>query len=321
MSQQGREQRARREAAAWFTRLGRRSVTTQSLREFRDWRGEPANAHAYAQVERTWSKAGDLARDPDILAATQAALRPRRTLKPTTRALLWAAPLATAAIAAALLLRPVLLPPAYETGTGEQRLVVLEDGSRVRLNTDSRLTVRFTPKARQIRLARGEAFFEVAHDPTRPFTVDAGQADVRALGTRFDVRRDPDAIHVTLVEGKVKVSEDAGDRAWTLAPSQQLTVAPRQPAAPRAADTARATSWTSGRLIFDGQPLSEAIAEVNRYAPRKVRLAAPALAARPVSGVFDTGDTQAFTAAVGALFDLKATRQPDGSIVLESPAA
>lgn len=318
--------RVRDEAAAWFARLGRRSVTTQSLREFRDWRRAPANADAYARVEAAWSTAGRLSEDPDVRAATRAALG-RRTvrgrlaaLKPS-RALAIGLAGAAIAVAAALYLGPLLLQPAYATGVGEQRLVVLQDGSRVRLNTDSRIRVRFSGAERRVALARGEAFFEVAHDARRPFTVDAGDADVRALGTKFDVRRDDGAVHVTLLEGSVRVRREEEARAWTLAPNQQLTLAPGRAAAPRPADAARATSWTTGRLVFRETPLAAAVAEVNRYARTKVELAEPALAAAPVNGVFDTGDTEAFVAAVGMLFDLTATRQPDGTIRLEDRAA
>ncbi|HVI33750.1 FecR family protein [Phenylobacterium sp.] len=325
-----RRDRARSEAAAWFARLGRQAVTTDALRAFRDWRRTPANAQAYAEVERTWAKAGTLAQDPEIRAATHAALdrRPRsRTAGLPRGPLAWgAAGLAALALAAALRFGPGLAAPAYDTGVGEQRLVVLEDGSRVRLNTDSRVRIRFHDDRRRVELVRGQAFFEVAHDPARPFTVDAGAADVRALGTRFDVRRLDGTVQVTLVEGSVRVQADAAraddetHAAWTLAPGQQLTVAPGRAAAPRPADTAGATSWTTGRIVFRETPLAAAVAEVNRYAPHKISLEAPALAAAPVNGVFDTGDTEAFVAAASSLFGLEARRAPDGAVVLKAPA-
>lgn len=324
-----RRDRARSEAAAWFARLGRQAVTTDALRAFRDWRRTPANAQAYAEVERTWAKAGTLAHDPEIRAATHAALDRRPRTRPAglpRSPLAWgAAGLAALALAAGLRFGPGLAAPAYDTGVGEQRLVMLDDGSRVRLNTDSRVRIRFRDDRRRVELLRGQAFFEVAHDPARPFTVDAGAADVRALGTRFDVRRLDGTVQVTLVEGAVRVQADEaraedGPAAWTLAAGQQLTVAAGRAAAARPADTAGATSWTAGRIVFRETPLAAAVAEVNRYAPHKVTLEAPSLAAAPVNGVFDTGDTEAFVAAASSLFGLEARRTPDGAVVLKAPA-
>lgn len=332
-----RRDRAREEAAAWFARLGRQAVTTDALRRFRDWRSRPANAAAYAEVEATWSKAGDLRHDPELMAATAAALD-RRSFRARLAGLgpppplAWGGTaLALLAVAAALTFGPAALAPAYDTGVGEQRLVVLEDGSRVRLNTDSRVRVRFAGDRRRVDLLRGQAFFEVAHDADRPFTVDAGSAEVRALGTRFDVRRLDGTVQVTLVEGAVRVAPEdspagAAPSAWTLAAGQQLTVAPGRPAAPRPTDAAGATSWTTGRIVFRETPLAAAVAEVNRYSPRKVVLDAPGLAAAPVNGVFDTGDTEAFVAAATSLFGLEARRPAkgpsgaDGPIVLRRPA-
>lgn len=315
--------RARHEAAAWFARLKRRAVTTDSLRAFRDWRRVPDNAAAYQSVESAWSAAGGLAENPDIRAATLAALA-HRPLRARVRDAVSAHPRfawglgGLAAIALVLAAAgPTLFQPSYSTGTGEQRLVILEDGSKVRLNTDSKVRVRFTRHERHLDLLRGEAFFEAAHDASRPFRVDAGRADVRALGTRFDVRRDDGRVQVTLVEGKVQVREDGRAQAFTLTPSQQIVLDPGRAAAPRAADTARLTSWTTGRLMFHETPLAEAVAEVNRYAGQKIELDDAALGAAPVSGVFDTGDTQAFLAAVTLLFDLQAAPGPDGRTVLK----
>lgn len=323
MSEPRDRARASDEAAAWHARLGRQAVTTEELRDFRRWRAQPANAAAYAHLERTWTQAGALRHDPEILSATQAALQRRRRRKAAGRTPLilgaGLAALATAALIVALLLGGGL-PRSYDTGVGEQRLIVLNDGSRLRLNTDSKVRVRYARDARTLELLRGEAFFEVAHDPSRPFTVEAGEADVRALGTKFDVRRFADGVQVTLVEGSVRVQAEDRPAAWTLKPHEQLTIAKGLAAAPRPADPAQATSWTDGRIVFASTPLAAAVAEVNRYATRKVELDVPALARAPVNGVFDTGDTEAFVAAVTTLFDLEADRTPHGAIRLRGGA-
>jgi transmembrane sensor len=166
-------------------------------------------------------------------------------------------------------------------------------------------------------LARGEAFFEVAHNPQRPFVVKAEGARVRALGTKFDVRRDGGQVRVTLLEGRVRVAQADSPQTAVLAPNQALTVTPAGITTPRATDADEAAGWTSGRLTFHAMALRDAIAEVNRYAVHKIALAGPAaLAQQPISGVFDAGDTGAFVSAVTLEFDLQAAADPAGGLRL-----
>ena len=315
--------REQAEAADWFARLGASPISTQTIRDFQAWRDQPANDQAYAEVEAFWEANGAHAADTEILRMTETALTRRPRLQfptwlssPRTR---WSLAFAGIAAAAGLTaLAAQQLSPTYATDPTEQRVIRLADGSRLHLNVDSKVSVRFRGPERRIVLARGEAFFEVAHDAARPFIVDAGGADVRALGTKFDVRRDGGRVQVTLVEGVVRVNRDASPESWTLAPNQQLTLARTTATRRSLADAAPATSWTTGRLTFHETPLATAVAEVNRYSDRKVALQGPGLSGRLVSGVFDVGDTQAFAKGVALLFDLKATPAPDGSITLSS---
>jgi transmembrane sensor len=300
--------RAQAEAASWFARLSQHSVTTQALRDFQAWRQSPPNDAAYAAVEAQWEAAGGLASDPEIQAATAEALRrgpPKAArAKRTPPLTLGALVVASLAVAAWLSFSAA---PTYSTRVGEQRLVVLSDGSRVRLNTDSAVRVRFRPKERRIELTKGEAFFEAAHDAARPFVVQADGARVRAVGTKFDVRREGTTVRVALIEGRVQVGHPDQPHPTTLLPNQALTVTPAGVSAPAAIDGLQAASWTTGRLIFRGVPLQAAIQEINRYSSRKIVLAGPpALAQEPVSGSFDPGDTKAFVEAATTLFDLQA---------------
>jgi transmembrane sensor len=308
--------RAQSEAAQWFARLDRH-VTHQELDEFRNWRRAPGNALAFAHIETTWDKAGGLRPDPDIRAATAEAFlsRPPRP-RPAPRRALLGISLATAGAAAVLIAGTLTLQArdTYATRVGEQRVVVLSDGSRVRLNTDSQVQVRFRPGERRLILTRGEAFFEAAHDASRPFVVIAGPARVRALGTRFDVRRDAGATSVTLVEGRVQVRRDHHAEATVLAPLQQLTVTTEKVSTPSAADIAAATAWTTGRLTFHAAALEDAVHEINRYSSRKIVLAVPELAREPLSGVYDAGDTESFVAALHVRFGLEAERDGGGEI-------
>jgi transmembrane sensor len=311
-------------AAAWHARLNTRQVSSALLEEFRLWRQTPGARAAYAGVERAWRKAGRLEGDPQIdRAVRQALARGARQGRPSARA--WPAArapavlglAATGAIAALFLLAwPQLQGRGYATGVGEQRLIQLEDGSRVRLDTQTRLRVTLTPHLRQIRLMAGQAYFEVAHDPNRPLVVVAGGTKVRAIGTRFDVRRDDGQVRVTLVQGLVEVSQGLGPAAPVRLRAGQQLIAGRSIGAPTAADTAAATSWTLGRIVFNAVPLRTAVAEVNRYSRRQIILKAHGPDERAVTGVFDSGDTAAFLAAVRDLDGLKSQDLPDGAILL-----
>jgi len=316
--------RAQEEAAEWLARLGSYPISTQTVREFRDWRDDPANDAAYEEAEAFWEASGQLAADPEIMRMTEQALRRRRRswrawlALPAFRFGLVAASLLVVGLAVLISSR---MFPTYATGAGELRVVRLDDGSRIHLNVDSQVRVRFTGDERRLTLTRGEGFFDVAHDAGRPFIVRANGATVRALGTKFDVRSQAGAVLVTLVEGRVRVQQDRRPEAWTLLPNQKLAVSEKGPIRQVTADAARSTSWTTGRLSFRETPLAEAVAEVNRYGKDRVVLQGDDLRRRLVSGYFDVGDTESFVNGVSLLFDLQASPAKDGVITLrERPA-
>ncbi|MFN3511879.1 MAG: FecR family protein [Phenylobacterium sp.] len=320
MSDQAELSRAETEAAEWFERLRRPSVTARALKDFQAWKQSSVNAEAFRRVEAGWRATGALVGHPEVQAAAREVLAKR----PLRRRRDWRQIWLPAAVAGALGLILLAwadraLAPGYRTAVGEQRLVVLDDGSRVRLNTDSTVRVVFWGDMRRVYLRRGQAFFDVAHDPARPFLVDAGGTEVRALGTRFDVRRDRDGVSVTLVDGRVRIEDDRGEAAELL-PNQQLRVTDAGLSRVRAAG-ADAVSWTNGRLVFRDTPLAAAVAEVNRYSAHKIELGdAAGLGDEPVSGVFDAGDVEAFASAVAAVYGLRPVDERDGRIVLV-PAA
>jgi transmembrane sensor len=312
------------EAAEWLARLGNHSITTETVREFRAWRDNPANDAAYQEAEAIWEASGKHAADPEIMRMTEAALargrgRPRSTWLRRGR-LAWGLVAAALLVLALGVTVQLVHPPIYETGPGELRVVRLADGSRLHLNVDSRAQIEFSPKQRLIRL-RGEAFFDVAHDAGRPFVVEARGVRVRALGTKFDVHDEGDRLQITLLEGRVQVQRREAPQAWTLAPNQRLVLLGKGPATPTAVDATRTTSWTTGRLNFHETPLAEAVTEVNRYGKAKIVLEGDALRRRPVTGYFDVGDTDSFVKGVSAVFDLQATTTAEGLITLRERAA
>jgi len=306
------------QAANWIARLGTRTISLDTVQAFAKWREVPENAEAYRRAEQLWTQSGELAGDPDIQAALQQAQqrRPRRFGSREVRAIGL-----TAALAATLAAGFVFWEGrnTYSTGIGEQRTLQLADGSRVRLDTASRMRVRFTAGERRIELTQGQALFEVAHNAARPFVVSTTDASVTAVGTVFEVRRVGSETRVVLLSG-------AGDVAQSAAPAAPQRLKPNQQSAIRAG-TARistvnadvATSWTDGQLTFVDTPLVDAVAEMNRYLTAPIILDAPASANTPINGVFRSGDRSAFVSAAAHLLGLKAIREPDGRVRLVTP--
>src|SRR3546814_7268470 len=175
----------------------------------------------------------------------------------------------------------------YATDLGEQRTERLPDGTRIILNTQTAVEVRYSRQRREIALQHGEAMFEVAHDAARPFVVATGDGSVTALGTRFQVRNEGAGAIVTLLEGSVEVTSQADRRQ--LKPGEQARYgAGAMGIDVRQIDPPATTSWLQGRLDFSGLPLAEAISEANRYSGVKLRLGDPRLADLPVGGSFRT---------------------------------
>jgi len=204
----------------------------------------------------------------------------------------------------------------YATDLGEQRSLTLADGSVVFLNTNSKLRVGFTSDERRLDLLQGEALFEVAHEPQRPFRVFAAGTMAQAIGTKFNVRHTRGGVRVVVVEGEVLVDPRASDarplaarrvpsaKAGELTPDQALLVAGQQAdlslaqAAPRIADAdiVAAASWRMRQLSFDDAALGEIVAEFNRYNRTPIVLSDPALSETRFSGVFDANDPKSFVA-------------------------
>lgn len=309
---------ARVQAAHWYARLQTLPVSARTLEEFFAWRRIEGNRNAYEAVDRFYNRAGSLADRPAILAATQQAMN-RHALRSSNRGF---STVTMAAAAVALLVVGITLVlewPAggdrYATRIGEQRKLMLADGSRVMLDTDTAITVEFVDGARRVSVDHGQAYFTVAHDAARPFTVDAGGARVLATGTQFDVHRQGNTVEVTLVEGRVRVSADDHPVAQLRA-GQGVTLDGGHVSLIKAVDMAPATAWTRGRIVLDGMTLQGAITAVNRYVDTPVRLDAPGFAETRISGTVDTGDPRSFFAAVTAVLPLKSQTDSDGSISL-----
>jgi transmembrane sensor len=241
--------------------------------------------------------------------------------------LAWAASIALVLVAG-LAWRLGVSSSSYRTPIGGMASVPMRDGSRVTLNTDSAVRLAVTDTERSVELNRGEAFFEVAKDPNRPFVVNAGSKRIIVVGTQFSVRRDGDDVRVVVTEGKVRIEDanpsrggpgsatgeagafvlEAGGVARTgeagvLVQSKPLS------------DVQEALSWRAGFLIFRDVNLAEAVAEFNRYNEKKMTIQDPVVAAIRLNGKFKAHNFDAFVRLLKDGFPIDA-HDSEGSIVL-----
>src|SRR6266853_290806 len=369
-----RREPLRETAAAWHDRIHRDKVLDETRAAFALWLAElPEHRAAYEEIDRTWVDLKSTAHDPRILALRhETALRVTRQTSKSMRPLTWAAAaviLVVSGMGLAMLntrstsdRSPIagLLDAfrthgdgRYATATGERLTVSLKDGSQLTLDTQTEVKVAFTRAERTVRLTRGQALFEVAKDPSRPFVVEAYNRRLIAVGTAFDVRLDGAQINVTMIEGTVRIERttnlDATTNAsssairgsapneksgtarpergasaspqpvvTTLTAGEQLTVDSESQDHIRAADPERATSWRRGQVIFENTRLGDAIAELNRYSDTKIELTDPALADLRLSGGFATGHPTLFVEAITTYFPIQVAKADDRSVVLSA---
>ncbi len=307
------------EASEWFIDFRAGDVDGEARLRFIEWlRRSPEHIQAYLEVSGVWSElpsadpegrfdiAALIARarnEPDAIPLSPVnprrpppapAAQPRGWRRLSRRPVLAAATLALlACIAAAFLWIDSDASRTYSTGIGEQRTIQLVDGSTVELNARSRVKVRLTEHRRDVALIEGQALFRVAKDKQRPFVVQAGDAQVRAVGTEFDVYKKHAGTVVTVVEGRVEAYSGANGpdaAAVMLSAGEQLTVLPHSVTKPMRADTDAATAWVQKRLIFEETPLNEVAEEFNRYNRRPLTIDGAELQTLKISGVYSSTD-------------------------------
>lgn len=222
-------------------------------------------------------------------------------------------------------------PPAIATALGEQRSILLSDGSTLELNTETEVRIRMSDAAREVDLLRGELLVDVVKDPARPFRVLSDGVVAQAIGTRFNVyKRGSDTV-VTVIEGRVAVNQtppspDGTQAAGTVGTNEpieltaglQVAVA-NQPAAatpvdltPEPVNLDKATAWTERRLVFDDEPLSAIVTEFNRYNRSRLIIADDALSEKRLSGVFDANDPDEFIALLSNLERIDIQQSTEG---------
>lgn len=305
-------------AADWIARLDA-NPSEENHQAFERWKAESeTNRQAADRLSDLWDELDALAEFRSIIEPGVTARTARRTSRAGSRRRAWVAAAIAAAVVAAAgtpALWTTLGPGRAETfvtPVGKQRTINLADGSTVQLNTNSVLEVRLKRHARDLVLSRGEAYFEVAPDRSRPFTVYTREGSVRAVGTAFAVRLDPGAMRVTLTKGTVRLHRP-GSTSQT-GPGDLLTaqagVHPEATITPRAIhreavssqQVTRELSWRQGVLVFDDESLPKVVEDVGRYTDVQIEIADPSLRALKVGGYFDAGDVSAMLEALQSSF-------------------
>jgi len=312
---------AQRQAAAWLARLLAPDVSERDHEAFERWCAESeANADAYAAVAGDHALAALLADDPLIADATQKA-RIAHAGRDQGGVRRWLALAAAALVIVAAgagawrLYRDTGPTETLATAIGEQRTLALADGTKLVLDTNTRVDAHLTGNARELVLREGRIDIDVARDP-RPFSVASGRGVVRDIGTRFEVERHGDDVSVTLMSGAVNVTlPDAGEA--TLAPGQQARFgAAGGIIVADAGAIDDASGWTEGTLVFKQRRLGDLIAEVNRYSTVQIRLADSSLADLRVSGVFRVGDRTSLLEALRTGWSLSTKQTSEHEIEL-----
>lgn len=274
-----------------------------------------ATAHrvAFLRLERAWRRANRLralqSASPAILTPPPARRGPAAWLaRPVVQRTAAGLSLATLVLALGLNLmggRPQTVD--YTTARGQRESVMLADGSKLTLNTATQLRTEVTAQARQVWLENGEAFFDIAHDATRPFVVHAGKQTVTVLGTKFSLLREGEKLRVAVLEGRVQVQAEQTGRATVLtrddtalADAGNLLVTKLSPQ-----QLSANLSWLQGKLVLSDVSLAEAARQFNRYGSKQLVIKDEAAAHIVIGGVFEASNVEAFARLLHAGFGLQ----------------
>jgi transmembrane sensor len=318
--------RIQREAREWHTLINSGSTDVALRRSFESWlQSNRAHKQAYFELEQMWRDIdyAGMAAGVDVGPAMHASRNRSSWLFPRGRLIKWNAGAGITALASICLLvlglrlytpagqanSDFASVPQYVTAVGELREIILEDGSVITLGPKSGMDVTYTADSRNVLLAAGEAFFDVAPDPKRPFFVSADETLIRVVGTKFDVKRTPGDVHVSVLEGIVDVMKPSAlapdnlrntgaVETKRLLSGQKLIAAATLPNV-KDIEQALPGAWRSGRLAYEDASLTEIVADINRYSSRPVRLADPGAGDLRLTTAFQSSEIETWLDLLG----------------------
>lgn len=322
----------RKQALKWLQAVHADDMPEDQLMAYVTWmEADPRNAAEFHRLDQAWIVA-DVAdghiRDRAVQSAWSDVMG-FSWLKPGSR-FGWGPAVAVACsivLIAVFVFSGVFTPTqqlTIVTAVGEQRDVELPDGTTLSLNTESELIVDYSRDVRTVRLVQGQAFFNVASNPGRPFIVQLNEGNVEVVGTTFDVLKKPDGFSVTVLEGRVAVSPgqavapNGNIKTLILKGNQRTDVSLREASLEAVSvDAEAATSWQAGQLVFRGAPLSEVLSELGRYTEQDLRLADAEMETIEFTGVLKIEDASLMATRLARLLSLNSSTATDGSILIE----
>lgn len=283
-----------RQAADWLARLHADDRSGDDEAGFSRWvAADTRNADAFERTSAIWDSLGGLPQQPPVRTAT------------LSRRMVLAGSAVVAVIGATALSWQEAGAVEYETAVGEQRRIVLEDGSRVMLDTATSIRFVAEAKLRTLELVAGRIDIEIAADP-RPFVIDAGPRRARTRAARLDVRRDGEAVALTTIAGTASVSSAADDAApVSVSAGERFAMAQDQSVNVDRPELNDLTAWQTGRLAFRDETLATAVSEMNRYSSRQLVIADAQAAQLRLSGVYRVGDPEAFARSLAVLLAVR----------------
>jgi transmembrane sensor len=297
-------------AAEWILRRDRGDLTAEERARLEVWLSEDSrHREAYLKLLELWRFSAALKAWRPAHGQVDTRVLDGTMRRPDLAHRSWPLAIAAAIILLVVAASAVFLRQrqgVFTTQVGGYQRLLLEDGSVLQLNTNSKVRVRLSDTRREVSLLQGEAYFDVARDAHRPFDVVAGETVVRALGTAFSVRlREPTRVDVVVTQGRVAIKE-AGSSKSILTAGE---IAEAQPASVRSqkvqpAELTRRMAWQTGMLYFKDKPMAEVVAEFNRYNHRQIQIADSETAALEVGGSFKANDLPSFLAAIHGVRDI-----------------
>lgn len=295
------------QAAAWFVRLQAANVTSEEKASFLQWLNQSdAHRDTFNEISKLWG-------DPDLLQAlAENAEKHRIAPGKKTTALKFNLPLAMAAgLALVLLFRSeiaIWVQGDYSTKVGERKTVYFDDGSTAMLNTDSAIAVSMDGPQRRVELLKGEVYFEVKPDPSRPFIVQADYSTTRVLGTRFFVHEKSGSDEVKVESGRVEVTDQRSLKQPQILHDRESVSADASGLGEiRLLGSALTTSWVNGFLAFEDSSLENVINQIRRYRPGMVVYKDDALRELKINGRINLREPDDMLKALGKNLSIKMT--------------